>query len=413
MKRILIALPRSVAAFVLSAGLLFGSASQAQSIDTIAGNGTFGYSGDGGAATSASLAGPYDVVVDAAGNRYIADLLNHRIRKLTPAGVITTVAGNGTSGFSGDGGQATSAQVGNVYQLAVDAAGALYLADFSNNRVRKVSPSGVISTIAGNDTPGFSGDGGPATSAGLRRPWGIAVDGAGNVYFSDYENHRVRMVTPAGIISTVAGNGIAGFGGDGGQATSAGLSYPLGISIDTSGNLYIADQANNRIRKVTSSGIISTVAGNGAVGFSGDGGPATSASFRTVRDVAADNSGNLYVSDSGNYRIRKISSAGGISTIAGNGTRGFSGDGGPAINASINYSTGVATDAAGDMLFTDQGNNRVRKVVLFTSCSAEGYYGAKMTLCRQVCEIDQSPSRLLSLIKLYTAIYRSEPPCSR
>ena len=413
MNRIVHALPRGVAAVVLSAGLFFAAAAQSQTIDTIAGNGSWGFSGDGGPATAASLYYPTDVIVDGMGNRYISDINNLRIRKVTPAGIISTIAGNGTYGFSGDGGPATSAQLAYVYQLAVDAGGNLYIADYDNNRVRKVTSAGIISTIAGNGTYGFSGDGGPATSAALQRPVGVAVDGAGNVYFGDYSNHRIRKVTPAGIISTVAGNGTATFGGDGGPATSASLYYPLGISTDAGGNLYIADQGNQRIRKVTSSGIISTVAGNGTYGFSGDGGPATSASFSTVWDVTPDNRGNLYVADSDNYRIRKISASGLISTVAGNGTRGFSGDGGPAANASINYASGVATDTAGDLYIADQNNHRVRKVELFSSCAAEGFTGTKLTLCRQVCEIDQSPSRLTSLIKLYMAIYRSEPPCSR
>ncbi len=331
-------------------------------ISTVAGGGPFKFSGDGGPATSAALQFPGDVASDAAGNLYIADSLNHRIRKVSAAGgIITTMAGNGIQGFSGDGGPATSAALNTPYGVTVDAASNLYIADSQNDRIRKVSPSGVISTVAGGGSA--LGDGGPATSASLG-PLGVAVDAAGNLYIADVQNQRIRRVSPSGIITTVAGNGVQGFSGDGGPATSASLRRPSRAAVDAAGNLYIADGGNSRIRKVSPSGIISTVAGNGISGSSGDCGPATSASLNFpfgIPGVALDAAGNLYIADAN--RIRKISSNGMISTVAGNGVFGFSGDGGPATSAALNSPAGVAMDAAGNLYIADFSNDRIRKVV--------------------------------------------------
>lgn len=396
---------------VLAAGLLQPGLSQAQNISTVAGNGNYGFSGDGGPATSASLASPYGVAVDAAGNLYIADISNYRIRKVTPAGVISTIAGNGSSGFSGDGGAATSASISDVYKVAMDANGNLYIPDYGNNRIRKVAPSGTISTIAGIGSAGFSGDGGSATGAQLNGPVGIAVDAAGNVFFSDYVNQRIRKVTPTGVISTVAGNGVTGFSGDNGLATNASLRQPLGVGVDAVGRLYIADQGNSRIRRVDASGVISTFAGNGTYGFSGDGGNATAASLATPVDVKADANGNVYIADADNRRIRKVTTGGVISTFAGNGSQGFSGDGGPATSAQLSYAAAIDI-TAGQMHIADAYNNRIRRISLFASCAAEGYAGAKLKLCSMICEMDQSPSRLTALIKFYVAAFRSEPPCA-
>jgi len=329
-------------------------------ISTVAGNGTQGFSGDGGPATSASLANPWGVALDAAGNLYIADYRNNRIRKVSPTGIITTVAGGGTA-YPGDGGPATSASLPVPWGVAADAAGNLYIAS-DGSRIRKINSSGIIGTVAGNGAIGFSGDGGPATSAALYEPSGVAVDAAGNLYIADTWNQRIRKVSPSGIISTVAGNKAYKFAGDGGPATSASLSRPGGVAVDAVGNLYIADKMNNRIRKVSPSGIISTVAGNGTEGFSGDGGPATSASLNWPAAVAVDAAGNLYVADTLNSRIRKVSPSGIISTVAGNGMAGFSGDGGSATSASLNLPQGVAVDAAGNVYIADWGNNRIRKV---------------------------------------------------
>jgi trimeric autotransporter adhesin len=330
-------------------------------ITTVAGNGAAGFSGDGGPATSAQLFDPVGVAVDGVGNLYIADYVNNRVRKVSPEGIITTVAGNGTAGFSGDGGPATSADLREPAAVAVDGAGNLYIADFDNNRVRKVSPEGIISTVAGDGTPGFSGDDGPATSAELADPRGVAVDSAGNLYIAD-GNNRVREVSPAGIITTVAGDGTPGFSGDGGPATSAQLSSPLGVAVDGAGNLYIADSSNNRLRKVSPAGIITTVAGNGAFSYSGDGGPARSALLWNPEGAAVDGAGNLYVADTHNNRVRKVSAAGIITTIAGNGAYGGSGDGGPATSAELAGPLGLAVDGSGNLYIADYDNIRVRRV---------------------------------------------------
>ena len=326
-------------------------------LTVVAGNGIAGFSGDGGSATSASLNQPQGVAVDSAGNLYIADEHNNRIREVT-GGTITTIAGNGSEGFSGDGGPATSASLAFPCGVAVDSAGNLYIADFENSRIRKVS-GGAITTIAGNGTQGFSGDGGPATSASLAFPAGVAVDSAGNLYIADSDNNRIRKVT-GGTIATVAGNGNAYFSGDGGPATSASLRYPEGIAVDSAGNLYIADTNDGRIRLVTG-GTITTVAGSGGCCFSGDGGPAAGASLYDPEGVAIDSAGNLYIADTINDRVRKVS-GGTIATIAGNGVYRYSGDRGPAVNAALNQPYGVTPDSAGNLYIADDQNNRIRKV---------------------------------------------------
>src|ERR1017187_8041641 len=323
-------------------------------ITTVAGNGT-AFSGDNGPATSAQLSFPSGGAADSAGNFYIADFGNYRIRKVFN-GVITTAAGNGTRAFSGDNGSATGAQLYEPSGVAVDSAGNLYISDFTSSRIRKVS-NGVITTVAGNGTDGFSGDNGPATSAQLHGPWGVAVDSAGNLYVADRDNNRIRKVSN-GVITTVAGNGTVGFSGDSGPATSAQLSLPNSVAVDSAGNVYIADSNNNRVRKV-SNGVITTVAGNGLYGYSGDNGPATSAHLYTPFGVAVDSVGNLYIADTGNYRIRKVSN-GVITTIAGNGTHGFSGDNGPATSAQLYAPFGVTLDSVGKVYVVDRDNSRVR-----------------------------------------------------
>ena len=320
-----------------------------------AGNGTAGFSGDAGPATSAQLNSPAGLAVDSAGNLYIADSGNYRIRKVS-AGVISTVAGNGTPGFSGDNGSATSAQLDPGSGVAVDSAGSLYVAEYHNQRVRKVS-GGVITTLAGNGTPGFSGDNGPATSAQLLYPAGVAADSAGVLYIADCLNQRIRKVSN-GVITTVVGDGTSWFGGDNGPAAKAELWYPNGLAVDSAGNLYIADTYNHRIRKV-SNGVIATVAGGGP--SIGDNGPAASAQLLYPYGVAVDSAGNLYITDYGHNRIRKVS-GGVIATVAGNGTSSFSGDNGPATSAELNSPQGVAVDPAGAGYIADTANNRIRKV---------------------------------------------------
>jgi trimeric autotransporter adhesin len=333
----------------------------------VAGDGTAGYKGDGGLATSAGLLNPSDIAVDASGNIYIADTSNSRIRLVTKStGIITTVAGDGTIGYTGDGGLATSAGLYNPNGIAVDASGNIYIADTSNSRIRLVTKStGIITTVAGDGTIEYKGDGGLATSAGLYTPNDVAVDASGNIYIADSGNHRVRLVTKStGIITTVAGDGIAGYKGDGGLATSAGLYSPYGVAVDASGNIYIVDTSNHRIRLVTkSTGIITTVVGDGTVGYEGDGGLATSAGVYYPYGVALDASGNIYISDNGNYRLRLVTkSTGIITTVAGDGTGGYNGDGGLATSASLYYPYGVALDVSGNIYIVDTGNFRVRLV---------------------------------------------------
>ncbi|GAB4024554.1 NHL repeat-containing protein [Spirosoma gilvum] len=331
-------------------------------ISTVAGTGTSGFSGDGGPATAASFTEPSGVAVDGGGNLFIVDQGNHRIRKITPDTFINTVAGNGTPGFSGDNSLATSATLWNPAAVWVDANGNLFIADQGNQRIRRVRTDGVIITVAGNGTLGFSGDTGPATSASFNQPAGVVVDGGGNLFIADAINQRVRKVATNGIINTVAGNGTTDFGGDNGPATSAALNQPAGLALDGNGNLFVADQLNNRIRKIASDGTITTVAGNGEASFSGDEGPATSAALNSPSGVAVDGPGNLFIVDQGNHRIRKVSTDGTIRTIAGNGTADFGGDGGPAVSASLYLPSGVAVDGAGSVFIADVVNQRIRKV---------------------------------------------------
>jgi len=332
-------------------------------ISTIAGNGIRGYIGDGGPATAAQLSTPQGVAVDGSGNVYIADQANNKIRKVNTSGIISTIAGDGVLGHSGDGSPATAAELNAPQGVAVDGSGNVYIADMGNNVIRKVNTTGIISTFAGiwGDS-GDGGDGGPAVSAGLGYPAGVAVDGSGNVYIADFVNNKIRKVNTSGIISTIAGNGITGYSGDGGSATVAELYTPQGVAVDGSGNVYIADQANNKIRKVNTSGIISTIAGNGITGYSGDGTSATAAELNASHGVAVDGSGNVYIADYGNNRIRKVNTSSIISTIAGNGTYSHSGDGGPATVAELNTPNYVALDGAGNVYIADLANNKIRKV---------------------------------------------------
>jgi sugar lactone lactonase YvrE len=311
------------------------------SIGTIAGDGTQGFSGDGGAATGAELDVPFGVALDDAGDVFIADTQNNRIREVSAAGIITTVAGDGAPGFSGDGGPATSASLNHPMGVALDVSGNIYIADEYNNRIRKVSTAGTITTVVGSGGPGNSGDGGLATSAQLYYPTGIAVDGSGDLFIADSNNNRVREVNTAGIISTVAGNGNVGYSCANGSATGVALHTPQGVAVDAAGNLFIADYGNQCIREVSGASI-TTVAGNGLASFSGDGGPATSASLNYPTGVAVDSAGDLYIADFVNNRIRMVNTAGTISTFAGTGTAGFSGDGGPATNAELYEPSGVA-----------------------------------------------------------------------
>ena len=356
---------RLVVCAALAAAVAGAQSADTWTIDTIAGTGTAGFSGDGGAATAARLRNPWGVAVDDAGNVYIADSENHRIRKVDTDGNISTVAGTGTNGFSGDGGAATAAQMDFPRGVAIDGAGNLYIADVVNERIRKVDAStGNISTFAGTGTRGYSGDEGAATAARLYHPRGVAVDDAGNLYIVDVGNHSIRKVDGSGNISTFAGTGTRGYSGDEGAATAARLRFPADVAVDDAGNVYIADRGNLLIRKVDGSGNISTFAGTGRDGFSGDGGAATAARLRYPSGVAVDDAGNVYIADEGNLRIRKVDGSGNISTFAGAGAGGVSGDGdgGAATAARLSNPQDVAVDNAGNVYIADSENHRIRKV---------------------------------------------------
>ncbi len=348
-------------------------------LTTLVGNGN----GDGGAATSAPFFNLRSgVAVDPWGAVLIGD--NSRVRRVALDGTITTLAGGPTTGAAGDGGPALAATFQQaIGGLAFDPAADTLIADTWNNRIRRIdATTGLISTIAGTGSPGFSGDGGSALAASLYLPNAVASDLKGNVYVGGVcdaagincgatpqasdpgDISVIRRISPSGTISRVAGNGASGFSGDGGPATSASLNHPVSFTTDAAGNLYIADTHNHRIRRVlASSGVITTVAGDGTAGFSGDGGPATAARLSYPHDVAVDGVGNLYVADTGNQRIRRITPAGIISTVAGSGVAAFSGDGAPAINAALNTPSRLALDAVGSTLYVvDSGNSRIRRI---------------------------------------------------
>jgi len=341
-------------------------------ITTVAGKSGAGYSGDGGAATNANLYSPQDVAVDSAGNLFIADAGNNRIRKVDTSGIISTVAGKSSAGYSGDGGAATNARLNYVRGVAIDSAGNLFVADTFNNRIRKVATNGIIATDAGNASVGFTGDGVAATNSGLYYPAGVGFDAVGDLLIADTRDNRIRKVDTNGLISTIAGVGPVypspgSYSGDGGAATSAHLNSPQGVVADSAGNVLLADASNNRVRKVDTSGIVTTLAGKTSAGYSGDGGVATNASLNSPQSVAVGADRSLFIADTGNNRIRKVDGSGTITTVAGRSGSGFSGDGGVATNASLYSPAAMALDSAGNLFIADTSNNRIRKVTLYAS----------------------------------------------
>ena len=347
-------------------------------ISTVAGNGTAGYNIDNIAATGSELNSPYGAAMDGAGNLYIADQLNHRIRKVnTATGIISSVAGTGSAGYSGDNIAATSAELNYPSGVAVDGAGNLYIADSYNCRIRLVDAgSGLITTVAGTGSCGYNEDNIAATSANLNYPYGIALDTAGDYFVADTNNNRIRMVSAStGVITTVAGNGTPGYNGDSIAATSAELNTPSGVTVDSAGNLYIADTYNNRIRLVTfSTGNITTVAGTAASGYNGDNIAASTATLSLPWGVALDPAGNLYIADYHNQRVRKVTPGTGIiTTIAGTGTGGYTGDSGTATSAALNYPSDVVLDSIGNLYIVDNANSGIRKVDVSDSPSL--YFG--------------------------------------
>ncbi len=362
-----------VALVVLAVSACGGSgakdrAEEAATLKTVAGDGG-SQLGDGGPAKSAGFCGPNDVALDASGNVYISDggiyctgPGGYTVRKVSPDGSITTVAGTGEPGFSGDSGPATKAQLDLPIAVAVDREGNLYISDEENYRIRKVDKDGIITTFAGTGKGGYSGDGGPAASARLTDPGGIAFDAKGNLYMADYTS--VRKIDPSGTITTVAGTGRAGFSGDGGPATEAKVTA-YDVAFDSKGNMYIADSDNQRIRKVDKDGIITTVAGSGDKGYSGDGGPATEAALRGPSGIAVDGEGNLFISDHYNSVVRKVDKNGTITTFAGTGETGFNREKGPATEVMLNELWGLFVDGDSDVLYiADLFNARLRAVRL-------------------------------------------------
>ncbi|MFE9680875.1 RICIN domain-containing protein [Streptomyces sp. NPDC006285] len=334
----------------------------ASSISTVAGTGVAGREGDDKPAFSAQLNRPYAVAMDSAGTLYIVDHNNHRVRKVTTDGQIRAVAGTGVAGPEGDSGPAALAQLNGPRSVAADSTGVLYIADSGNHRVRKVTADGKISTIVGTGTAGRTPDGERATDAQLNVPAGVAVDSIGTLYVSDLNNHQIRKVTTDGRISTLAGTGVAGPGGDDGLAVSAQLNSPYGLAVDGAGDVYVADSGNHRVRKVTADGKISTVVGTGIAGHAPDGSPATSAQLHLPVGVAVDSAGNLYIADHHNHQVRKVTTEGKISTVAGTGAATFGGDDSPADSAQLNFPHGLAVDCVDALYIADSANHRVRKV---------------------------------------------------
>jgi len=352
--------------YFLLLSFFYSLSAYSQIITTIAGNDTPGYSGDGGPATASELNNPGHTKTDRFGNIYIADEYNNCIRKINTSGIITTIAGNGAEIHTGDGGPATAAGIARPQSVTIDGAGNIYIAEDSSNitgksYIRKINTAGIISTVAGNGIPGYSGDGGPATAAGFQSIVDIAIDGLGNIYIADWGDSRIRKINITGIISTVAG-GSTGAMGDGGPATAADIGYPTGIAADNFGNIYIAEFYGGWIRKVDTTGIITTIAGNGTSICSVDGGPATAAELYEPLGLAVDDTGNVYIADGECSRIRKVNVAGIITTVAGCGISGSSGNGGLATEADLQGPNAVAIDSAGNIYIVEAEANEIRKV---------------------------------------------------
>jgi hypothetical protein len=356
---------RLITAWALAALALPAPAAMASDIFTVAGTGVPGFAGDGGHSAAAQLQYPGDVEPTADGGYLIADYANRVVRRVSASGKIKTVAGTpGVGGYAGDGGRATSALLAGPTAVAETTDGGFLIADATNHCVRMVSPTGIITTIAGTGVAGLRGDGGPATSARLHKPSGVAIASDKSILIADSVNDRIRRVARDGTIATVAGTGTRGYSGDGGPAVLARLYLPVGLVATPDGGFLLADKANHAVRWVSSSGVIRTVAGNGTVGFSGDGGPATSARLAGPIDVALLPGGGFLIADVFNNVIRRVGSwkGGKIDTVAGNGIAGFSGDGGPARLARINYSAAVGTRPDGSFLIADSENHRIRLV---------------------------------------------------
>jgi hypothetical protein len=355
----------TLGATLLAVGNVAARQAAAPTIETIAGSGVEGRTGDGGPALQAEIGHPRGIALAPGGGYVFAEPFNDTLRRVWPDGTITTIAGTGLGGYSGDGGPATLAELDQPHGIAFTPSGGLLVADALNHRVRLIAPDGTISTVAGTGVAGFSGDGGPATQAEIDSPRGIAALPDGGFLIPDTDNQRIRRVWPDGRITTVAGDGTRGFAGDGGPATAAELASPFGVSPLPDGGFLIADAGNDRIRLVAPDGTISTVAGDGTRGYSGDGDVATSASLAGPHAVAAIPGGGFLIADTLDDRIRLVDADGTITTVAGTGVEGFSGDGGPASGAELDLPKALAVlpDLSG-FLVGDSQNNRIRQVSL-------------------------------------------------
>ncbi|MGC8761078.1 MAG: SMP-30/gluconolactonase/LRE family protein [Bryobacteraceae bacterium] len=342
-------------------------------IETVAGRSGLG---DGGPAVDALLREPAAVLFDREGNLYISDTFHHRIRKVAPNGMVSTVAGTGNPGWGGDGGPAIYGSLSYPSALAIDPAGNLYVVEPFAQRIRKVSADGKLTTLAGTGQFGFEGDGGPALKARFNGPDGIAADREGNVYVSDSYNHRIRRIDPDGRITTIAGTGDGGYGGDGGPATAAMLNYPGALAVDNAGNLFVADTLNQRVRRIDRSGIIETVVGNGSFGYPRNGELALEAAIPYVKGLAFDGAGNLYLSFPSDGRIRMVNRDGQMWTLAGDGSFGFNGDGMLPLATQLALPGGIAVDRMGSLYVADRLNDRVRKIVPYRSVTTVAGRGA-------------------------------------
>ncbi|MEV6600124.1 RHS repeat-associated core domain-containing protein [Actinoplanes sp. NPDC051346] len=329
-------------------------------ITTVAGIGTGGFSGDGGPAAQADFGVPYGLAFSADGSYCIADAMNNRVRRVGPDGIITTIAGTGVAGFGGDGGPATAAQLNHPRGVATALDGSVHITDGSNHRVRRVGTDGIITTIAGTGVPGTGGDGGPATEAQLHSPHGVAVGADGSLYFADYVTSRVRRVGTDGVITTIAG---AGVGVDDDEpAAESRLNSPHGVAVGKDGSVYIAETGRSKVRRIGPDGVMTTIAGTGAAGFSGDGGPAEAAQLYSPYGVAIAPDGSLYIAELNGQRVRRVGTDGTITTIAGTGSHGVNGDGGPAAAAQLFMPVAVAVDPEGSFHIAEQGSNRIRRI---------------------------------------------------
>ncbi|MEV7193696.1 hypothetical protein AB0N81_18090 [Streptomyces sp. NPDC093510] len=330
-------------------------------IRTLAGTGEADSRGDGGPAARAALNQPRALAADASGALYVAEWKGHRVRRIAPDGTITTVAGTGEPGFGGDGGPAAEAVLNEPGGLVCDAAGYLYVADYWNHRVRRIAPDGTITTVAGTGEPGFGGDGGPAAEAVLNEPRGLALDGAGTLYVAEWKGHRVRAIGTDGRITTVAGTGEPGSGPDGVPAASSDLHHPIDIVTDADGRLYIADCWSHRVRMVSADGLVTTVAGTGEPGYEGGGVPAAAGPLHQPRGVDFDGEGNLFVADSLNECVRVVRPDGSIATVAG-GPPGEDREDGPAAGVLLRYPRAVRVTRGGDLVIAETDRHRVREV---------------------------------------------------